>query len=114
MCQTRLSSPVLVKTGSIGNLAESLTCVKICHRAGSQARIADVFIRKKFLVNRIHGSVIGEALENDRVERDILHGAASGLDDAFNGVPIVNPIRRRLIENRAMLPLDVRFVQTDL
>jgi hypothetical protein len=30
------------------------------------------------------------------------------------GVPIVNPIRWRLIENRAMLPLDVGFVQTDL
>jgi hypothetical protein len=29
-------------------------------------------------------------------------------------VPIVNPIRWRLIENRAMLPLDVGFVQTDL
>ena len=28
-------------------------------------------------------------------------------------VPIVNPIRWRLIENRAMLLLDVRFVQTD-
>ena len=29
-------------------------------------------------------------------------------------VPIANPIRWRLIENRAMLLLDVRFVQTDL
>ncbi|MCA6111587.1 hypothetical protein J6497_31100 [Bradyrhizobium sp. CNPSo 4026] len=29
-------------------------------------------------------------------------------------VPIVNPIRWRLIGNRAMLPLDVGFVQTDL
>jgi hypothetical protein len=29
-------------------------------------------------------------------------------------VPLVNPIRWRLIENRAMLLLDVRFVQTDL
>jgi hypothetical protein len=29
-------------------------------------------------------------------------------------VPIVNPIRWRLIENRTMLLLDVRFVQTDL
>ena len=30
------------------------------------------------------------------------------------GVRIVNPIRWRLIENRAMLQLDVEFVQTDL
>jgi hypothetical protein len=29
-------------------------------------------------------------------------------------VPIVNPIRWRMIENRAMLLLDVRFVQIDL
>jgi hypothetical protein len=29
-------------------------------------------------------------------------------------VPIANPIRWRLIENRAMLLLDVRLVQTDL
>jgi hypothetical protein len=29
-------------------------------------------------------------------------------------VPIANPIRWRLIEHRAMLPLDVGFVQTDL
>jgi hypothetical protein len=29
-------------------------------------------------------------------------------------VPIVNPIRWKLIVNRAMLLLDVRFVQTDL
>ena len=32
----------------------------------------------------------------------------------FHGVPIVNPICWRLIENRAMLLLDVGFVQTDL
>jgi hypothetical protein len=32
----------------------------------------------------------------------------------FHGVPIVNPICGRLIENRAMLLLDVGFVQTDL
>ena len=35
-------------------------------------------------------------------------------DDMVKVVPIVNPIRWRLIENRAMLLLDVRFVQTDL
>jgi hypothetical protein len=29
-------------------------------------------------------------------------------------VPVANSIRWRLIENRAMLPLDVGFVQTDL
>jgi GTP 3',8-cyclase len=34
--------------------------------------------------------------------------------DQYLPVPIVNPIRWRLIENRAMLLLDVRFVQTDL
>jgi hypothetical protein len=32
----------------------------------------------------------------------------------MRAVPIVNPIRWRLIENRAMLLVDVRFVQTDL
>ena len=31
-----------------------------------------------------------------------------------SGVPIANPIRWRLIENRVMLPPDVGFVQTDL
>jgi hypothetical protein len=79
------------------------------------------------LMDFIDGKV-REALENEASRAGAIAeagGAAPALRDRLREsedvrglfslvVSLVNPIRWRLIENRAMLPLDVGFVQTDL
>jgi signal transduction histidine kinase len=61
------------------------------------------------LKDALKPAVLDEAI---RAEVDELTGLLK--DNLGKVVSIGNPIRWRLIENRAMLLLDVRFVQTDL